>query len=88
MQCGLIPVDEQVVNVETLPVGLSMMSADSIVNPRGMNIWDFLVVKLRLGLAPVSSTYVVETFRNHVDAMLVNPEWRDQVLVRPFGEVT
>lgn len=38
MQCGLIPVDEQVVNVETLPVGLSMMSADSIVNPRGWNI--------------------------------------------------
>lgn len=35
-----------------------MMSADSIVNPRGMNIWDFLVVKLRLGLAPVSFTYV------------------------------
>lgn len=58
IQCGLIPVDEQVMNVETLPVGLSMMSADSIVNPRGMNIWDFLVVKLRLGLAPVSSTYV------------------------------
>lgn len=57
MHCGLIT-DEQVVNVETLPVGLSMMSADSIVNPRGMNIWDFLVVKLRLGLAPVSSTYV------------------------------
>lgn len=58
MQCGPIPVDEQVVNVETLPVGLSMMSADSIVNPRGMNIWDFLVVKLRLCLPPVSSTYV------------------------------
>lgn len=38
MQCGLIPVDEQVMNVETLPVGLSMMSADSIVNPRGWNI--------------------------------------------------
>lgn len=38
MQCVLIPVDEQVMNVETLPVGLSMMSADSIVNPRGWNI--------------------------------------------------
>lgn len=41
MHCGLITdeqVDEQVVNVETLPVGLSMMSADSIVNPRGWNI--------------------------------------------------
>lgn len=50
--------NSDVETVQTLPVGFVIMSADSIVKPRGRNIWDFSVVKWRRGRLPVSSTYV------------------------------